>query len=83
MQIETLKKGEEGLPLYCVEKLITHEEEGKFDGTSFTVAVQKFYQGVYDHLINGKELPLSLEDAAMVIQVIETAHAINPLPKIY
>ncbi|MBR2926795.1 MAG: Gfo/Idh/MocA family oxidoreductase [Clostridia bacterium] len=83
LQIETLKKGEEGLPLYCVEKLITHEEEGKFDGTSFTVAVQKFYQGVYDHLINGKELPLSLEDAAMVIQVIETAHAINPLPKIY
>ena len=77
---ETLRK-EDDTPSYCSEKLIFHEEEAEFGGSPFTTAVDRFYQMVYENLVDGKEPILKTENAAKIIQVIETVHAQNPLPK--
>lgn len=77
---ETLRK-EDNTPSYCSETLKFHEEEGDFRGDAFGVAVLNFYQMVYEHMVDGKEPILKTENAAKIIQVIETVHAQNPLPK--
>ena len=77
--LETLKT-EEGLPSFCSEDLITHEEKGEVVGTAFDVGTSTFYQMMYDGIVNGKELCIKPEDVAMVISVIEQVHAENPLP---
>lgn len=74
---ETLRN-DEGFPKYCSENLITHEEEGDFEDTSFGFAVKRFYAMMYDTLINGAPLKISPQHAARVINVIETVHAQNP-----
>ncbi len=71
---------EDGTPMYCSEQLITHEEEGKFVGSAFDVAVRGFYGMVYDAIFEGKEMPISPEMIAKVVNVIEKVHADNPLP---
>ena len=76
-------KNEEGLPAYCSEKLITHEESGKFDGTAFDVGTAKLYEMVYYAITEGKEMSVTPEMAAQIINVIETAHAANPMPVLY
>ena len=77
---EPLKK-EDGMPNYCSENLITHEESGEFNGGAFNVAVEAFYKMMYENLVYGTPLTLKTENAAKIIQVIETVHAQNPLPK--
>ena len=77
---ETLRN-EDDTPSYCSEKLKFHEEEAEFGGSPFTTAVDRFYQMVYENLVDGKEPILKTENAAKIIQVIETVHAQNPLPK--
>jgi len=76
-------KNEEGLPVYCSENLITHEETGSFAGTAFDVAVQSFYKMLYDNLTEGTPLWIKPENIAKLINVIETVHAQNPLPVKY
>ena len=76
---EPLKK-EDGTPSYCSEPLQFTEEEGKFEGSAFTTAVKDYYELLYGALMEGKPLPLSPENAARVIWVIEGCHAQNPLP---
>ena len=78
VQLETLRT-EEGLPLYCREELITHEESGKFDGSAFTVGTQKFYEMMYYAITENRPMEVTPEQAAMVISVIEHVHAENPL----
>ncbi|MBQ9085337.1 MAG: Gfo/Idh/MocA family oxidoreductase [Clostridia bacterium] len=73
----------EGYPMYCGEKLITHEEEGKFEGSAFTSAVDAFYRQVYALITEGAPMTVTPEMAADVISVIEQVHAENPLPLKY
>ena len=72
---------EEGMPTFCKEELITHTEEGTFTGSAFNEAVRAFYEMMYKKLTDGTPLTVTPEMAAKIIQVIETAHAENPLPK--
>lgn len=78
--IEEFLKNEEGLPMYCSEKLVTHEEEGKFEGDVFGVGVEKFYRMLYNTLTTGAPLEVTPMHAAKIINVIETVHGQNPLP---
>jgi len=70
---------EEGLPLYCSEKLITREETGKFVGTAFTIAVERFYRMLHAHMTEGTPMIVTPEMGAQTIQIIEAVHAQNPL----
>ena len=72
---------ENGMPTFCKEELITHEEEGKIEGSAFDAAVKSFYEMLYNKLTEGTPLTVTPEHAATIIQIIETAHAQNPLPK--
>lgn len=71
---------EEGYPIYCREKLITHEEEGDFGGTAFDTGTENIYRMLYATLTEGAPLIVKPEHAAKIIGVIETVHAQNPLP---
>lgn len=70
---------ENGYPIYCGEKLNFHEEAGDFDGSAFDTAVQKFYEMMYDTIVNGAELIIKPQHAARIINVIEAVHAENPM----
>lgn len=77
---ESLKDAE-GYPIYCGEKLITHEEEGTFEGTAFDVGTESVYRVLNKKLTEGAELTMIVpENAAKIINVIETIRAQNPLP---
>ncbi|MBO7215003.1 MAG: Gfo/Idh/MocA family oxidoreductase [Clostridia bacterium] len=78
--IEESLQDENGNPLYCSEKLITHEENGDYEGTAFDLGTAGVYESVYNALTKGEPLFVTPEQAAMVISVIETCHAQNPLP---
>jgi len=80
--IDTLRL-ENGEPTYCAEKLITHEEEGKFDGTAFDIGTKNLYNTVYEKIVNGTPLPIGPEHGAKIIGVIEAIHAQNPLERKY
>ena len=77
--VESLKDPE-GRPMYCSEQLdiITVEEE--VQGDAFHEAVNSFYRQLYAAIMEGKDLIVTPEKAAMVINVIEQVHADNPLP---
>lgn len=74
---------EEGLPIYCSEKLITHEEEGTFDGNAFNVGTRDLYKNLYDTLNGNRGMEVTAEHAAKIINVIEAVHAQNPMPVKY
>ncbi len=78
--IEQPLSDEKGNPLYCSEKLITHDEEGAYDGTAFDVGTAGIYEDIYFALTENKPLRVTPEQSAMVIKVIETAHKNSPLP---
>ena len=68
------------MPTYCSEQLITHEEQGDFEGTAFQAAAACFYEAVYNSIRNGAEFPIKPENIAKLINVIETVHGQNPMP---
>ncbi|MBQ3134789.1 MAG: Gfo/Idh/MocA family oxidoreductase [Oscillospiraceae bacterium] len=72
-------KDANGMPTYCSEQLITHEEEGVYE-KRLVVATEMYYESVYKHITEGAELAVKPEWAAQIISIIETAHAQNPLP---
>jgi len=76
-------KNAEGLPIYCGEKLITHEETEEYQGTAFNVGTRNFYEMVYNKLKKDEPMAITPEMAAQVINVIETVHGQNPLPVQY
>ena len=82
LQCEPLKD-DEGLPKYCREKLVTHEETEEYTGTAFDVAVRDFYEMVYNKLTKDEPMTITPEMAAHVINIIETVHGQNPLPVLY
>ena len=71
---------DKGDPVYCGEKLIVHEEKGKYDGTAFDVGTRLLYEDLYHAITEGREMYVTAEKAAAIIGVIETIHAENPLP---
>lgn len=76
-------KNDSGLPAYCSENLITHEESGKIEGTVFDVAVDEIYEMLYEKIKHGKQMSVTPEMAARIIGVIEAVHAENPIPVRY
>ncbi len=77
--VDATLRDENGEPVYCSEKLITHEEGGKFDGDAFNVGTARFYENLYLALTKGEKLYFPPEEIARVIGFIEKAHADNPL----
>lgn len=77
--IERSLGDENGFPMYCREDLKTHQEEGSFSGTAFDVGTRELYKNLYERLTKGTPLTVTCENAARIIQVIECAHAQNPL----
>ena len=69
----------EGKPIYCSEKLDIIEINENIDGSVFIEAVHDFYKQLYAAIMDGKELEITPEKAAMVINIIEQVHAENPL----
>lgn len=78
--VEHFLEDENGNPLYCSEKLKVHEESGDYEGTAFDFGSAAVYENVYHILKENAENKMPLHHAAMVINVIETVHAQNPLP---
>lgn len=76
-------KNEEGLPIYCSENLIKHNESGEFNGNPFNVGTAVFYEMVYNLITKDEPMWVTPEQAAMIISVIETVHAENPLPVLF
>ena len=78
--VETPMENETGAPCYCKEKLITHEEEGKYNGTAFDVGTAGLYEELYYKIAEGKEMSITPEMVAQLISVLEEVRARNPLP---
>ena len=79
---ESLKDAD-GYPIYCCEKLVTHEEEGTFEGTAFDVGTKALYENLQAHIREDAPLNITNEIAMQIIGVIEAVHASNPLPMKY
>ena len=80
--IEEFLADENGNPAYCSENLITHEEEGVYEGSAFDIGTRKLYEDLYKYLTGEKDsLYVTPEHAMAVISVIEQAHAQNPLER--
>ena len=70
---------ENGFPVYCKEELITHEEEGKYNGNPFNKGVENIYRNLYGAIFAGKELLVKPSLAARVIAIMQEVHGQNPL----
>ncbi len=70
-------------PAYCSETLEWNEFKETLTGTAFDVGTRKYYENIYDHMVNGGELVIKPEKIAQQIRVMELIHAQNPLPTIY
>ncbi len=81
--IEEFLISEGGNPMYCREELVKHTESGNFDGSAFDVGSSSFYEDMYYYITENKPMRVTPEMAAKVIQIIEQAHAENPLPLVY
>lgn len=70
----------DGTPAYCGEKLEWHKEEEDVVGTSFNTAVKAYYDNIYEHLTEGKELIIKPEKIMQQIELMEEVHRQNPMP---
>lgn len=66
-------------PAYCSETLDWIEEHVDVEGTVFTVAVKKYYDMIYDHLVHGKEMEITPYQVLKQFQIIDQIRAQNPL----
>ncbi len=69
----------EGKPAYCSEKLNVLDFSEDVVGTSFDVAVERFYQNVYSHIVDGKPLVVKPSRVRQQIAIMEEIHRQNPL----
>lgn len=81
--IEESLKNEKGEPIYCGEKLNFHEEKGTYSGDGFNIAPQRLYDEIYFAITEGKPLTVTAEKVVSIVSVMETVHAMNPLPVKY
>lgn len=70
----------DGTPAYCGEKLEWHKETEEVIGTSFNAAVKAYYDNIYEHLTEGKELIIKPEKIMQQIELMEEVHRQNPMP---
>lgn len=78
--IESFLKSDSGEPIYCSENLIKHVESENFAGTAFDVGTAALYEQLYFKITENRAMTVTAEMAAAIISVIETVHAMNPLP---
>jgi predicted dehydrogenase len=71
--------GDNRTPAYCSETLDWIEEHVDVEGTVFTVAVKKYYDMIYDHLVHGKEMEITPYQVLKQFQIIDQIRAQNPL----
>jgi len=75
---------ENDYPKYCSEQLKWYEEEWTAENTgTFTTAVDKLYQTVYNHLVDGVPLVATPQQVRQQIAVMEECHNQNPLSKMF
>ncbi len=79
--IETFLANAEGNPCYCSEKLITHEEEGKYNGTAFDVGTSRYYEELYYYLTEDRPMYADAIKAMKTIGLIEKIHKMNPIDR--
>lgn len=73
-------RDKDGNFVYCSEDLVWHEDSWKIPETAAdTCATSKLYDTVREHLLNGKPLAVTPEQARQQIWVKEEAHRQNPL----
>ncbi len=73
---------ENGFPKYCSEQLKWYEDEWSTEKMdSFTLAVDRLYQTIYDHLVNNVPLVVTPQQVRQQIAVMEECHKQNPLSK--
>ena len=77
--VEESLKNEKGLPMYCSEQLNWKQEKGEFDGNAFSVGTPSIYEEIYYNLTEGKPMTTTLEMARKIVEIIEAAHAQNPV----
>ena len=77
--VEGSLRDADGMPVYCREKLVLHEEEGTYEGTAFETGTAGIYSDVYYALTEGREPEVTNEFAARVTGIIEQIHAANPM----
>lgn len=70
----------DGTPAYCGEKLLWHTQVEDVVGTSFNAAVKAYYDNIYEHLTEGKELIIKPEKIMQQIELMEEVHRQNPMP---
>lgn len=71
---------EDGIsPSYCSEKLEWKEFEEDLVGDAFDVGTAKYYENIYNHLVNGEELVIDPRRVTQQIRVMELVHAQNPM----
>ncbi len=73
----------DGTPSYCREQLNIYEKEEDLLGTAFDSAVHAYYDMIYAHLVEGKELVIKPEKIALQIALMEEVHRQNPMPLEY
>lgn len=66
-------------PLYCVEEMNWHEEEGEYNGTAFEVGTQGLYEDLYFYITENRPMRVTAEMGRDVIRVCEFVHEQNPL----
>jgi predicted dehydrogenase len=70
-----------GEPGYCSEKLSWTELKWEIaDAGTFDHAVKRYYDTIYDHLVNGRPLVVIAEQVKQQIDIINQCHLLNPFP---
>ncbi len=77
--VEKSLRDENGMPVYCSEKLAVHEEQGEYAGDAMDVGAAGIYSDMYYAITEGRPVSVTCAMAAKVVEVIETVHAQNPL----
>ena len=66
-------------PAYCSESLDWTEEHIDLSGSSFDTAVEKYYDMIYDNLVNGKQMEITPYQVLKQFKVIDLIRSQNPL----
>lgn len=72
---------ENGMPIYCSEKLVAHEEEGTFEGSAFNIGTAGLYKNLYGVIRGTEKLIITPEMARDIIGVAEDMYQATPLPQ--
>lgn len=85
LQISFDKPGTDS-PAYCKEQIKWHEQVWDGDNEvygTFGGMTRRYYEMLYNHMVNGGELTVTPEQVITQIAIIDEAHRQNPLSKKY